>query len=107
MTIDDLQELDLLDGKDEKLIRITGYIGYAPAIRTMPDNFKLMHKLVPILYGDSSDWFGGLQFANFYGLNNIKLDKKNVVSQDLPIVEDNMYNTIRSDGKHILIELKK
>lgn len=106
-TINDLTDLDLLDGESEKKVQIKGTIGYAPSFENMPDDYDMMIRLVPVTFCDSGWYWGYFGFLHYYGLDNIVIDNsEDYRGLDLPVLEDNIYHTIRSDGERILIELK-
>ena len=106
-TIDDLMELGLLDGEETKIVQISGSIHEAPILRNIPQDYPLLDELLPTTYSYSHWQWGGYQFLHYYGLKNIKTDATlELLGFDLPVVLDNQYHTIKSDGKYILIELK-
>ena len=106
-TIDDLIELDLLDEEEQRIIKITGTIGYSPTFDNMPDDYNMMVRLVPVTFCNSGWYWGYYGFAHYYGIENITFESStDWASLDLPVLEDNIYHTIKSDGERILIELK-
>lgn len=106
-TVDDLIHLGLLDGDEVKKVQITGSIGQDITIRNMPQDFQMMNRLIPVTFGDSGWHWGRYEFEFYYGLKNIEFDNSiDLTTYDLPVLEDNIYHTIKSDGKHILIQLK-
>lgn len=106
-TVNDLIRLDLVDGEEVKKVQMIGTIGQDVTIRNMPQDFQMMNRLVPVTFGDSSWHWGRYAFEHYYGLKNIEFDSSiDLTEYDLPVVEDNVYHTIKSDGVHILIELK-
>lgn len=108
MTIDDIMDLELLEGEETKYVQITGSIGHAPAIRNMPEDNVMLRSLVPAAYGNSGWYWGRYGFEHYYNLKNIVFDVTiDLTTYDLPVLLDNQYHTIRSDGKHILIEVKE
>lgn len=110
--IDDLTEAHLLEGEAKKTVQLHGSIGHAPFFQHMPQDYQILKRLVPVqLDGDPGWGWGGYQFTYFYGLE----DRMNWTAWDtsvdltkmnLPIVEDNIYHTIRADDEYVLIELK-
>ncbi len=106
-TIDDLMELGLLDGEETKIVQISGSIHEAPALRNMPQDYTMLDELIPTTYSYSHWHWGGYQFFHYYGLKNVVSDTSlELLNFDLPVLLDNQYHTIKSDGKYILIELK-
>lgn len=106
VTIDDLMDSGILDETEGKTWQITGSIGYAPAIRNMPQNYQILNRLVPVTFRNSSWYWGTYGFMNYYGLPYIPIDYTNdYTSMDLPVIVENVYHTISSDGTAILIDL--
>jgi hypothetical protein len=96
----------ILDETEGKTWQITGSIGYAPAIRNMPQNYQILNRLVPVTFRNSSWYWGTYGFMNYYGLPYIPIDYDNdYTSMDLPVIVENVYHTISSDGTAILIDL--
>ncbi len=110
--IDDLTEAHLLEGETVKTVQISGSIGLAPFFRNMPKDYNILQRLVPVQFNGDAGWgWGGYQFTYFYGLQDkMKWTGWDTSIQmtelDMPIVEDNIYHTIRAEGDYVLIELK-
>ena len=74
----------------------------------MLDGFKILNKLVATTFEEEMTW-DGRYFYNYFGRKNMKPEwvwEEDYKQLELPIVMDTMYHTIKSDGEHILIELK-
>ena len=105
-TIDDLTESGILEEPGEKTLRVTGTIGYAPAIRNMPQDYQILNRLVPIAFQDSAWYWGTYGFTNYYGLPYIPVVMEgNYQDMGLPVLVQNSFHTIASDGEHIWIHL--
>ena len=102
--LDSIEELDLLDGT---MIQIKGDIGKAPTISNMPQNYQILNRLVPNTFGQESCWTK-YYFYHYFNLDDywLELQTLDLDSMDLPIVKDGKYQTIRSDGTYVLIDLK-
>ena len=111
--IDDLKDSHLLDGETKKTVQFSGTIGYAPAFNHMPQDYHMLKRLVPVPLSGGVGWgWGSYQFAYFYGLEEHMAwagwdNDLDLTLLDLPVVEDNVYHTIRADSEYILIELKE
>lgn len=106
ITIDDLIESGILDEPGEKTMRISGSIGYAPAIRHMPQDFQILNRLVPITFQDSEEYWGTYGFKNYYGLSGVRVvSSGDYWEMDLPVIARSPYHTIYSDGEVIWLNL--
>lgn len=106
--VEDLNELDIMKTDNTKTVQITGTIGYSPIIQNMPDNYEMLHRLVPKGFYGGVYW-GGYKFMNYYNLKNVVWNEstgEDISGYDLPVLKDTMYHTIKGNEKYILIELK-
>ena len=105
--IDDLKDLDILNDTIHNKAQISGTIGRAPAIENMPQNYKLLNRLVPITFCNSSYLWGRMQFENYYKLDRLIWDNSfDFTEDDLPILKDTIYHTIKGNERKLLIILK-
>lgn len=108
--INDLNDLDIMASDETKIVQLDGSIGYAPAIRHMPEDYKILKRLVPVQF--KADWiFGEYQFFHYYRLKKVKWNQPkkssiDLTTYDLPVLKDTMYHTIRGNDNYVLIELK-
>ncbi|MBR3770247.1 MAG: glucosyltransferase domain-containing protein [Lachnospiraceae bacterium] len=106
-TIDDLKNLEMFRTDETKTVQIIGSIGRAPALRSLPQDYQMLNRLVPVTFGDSSWGWGRYGFQNYYGIKNIVFDETvDLTTHDLPILVDNMYQTIYGADNYILIKVK-
>ena len=106
ITIDDLLDSDILTEPGQKTLRVSGSIGYAPAVRHMSREFKVLNRLVPISFADSADYWGTYGFINYYGLEGIQVVQTgDYWDMDLPVIARSPFHTICSDGEAIWINL--
>ena len=106
VTIDDLMDSGVLEGPGEKTLRVTGSIGYAPSIRNMPQDFQILNRLVPITFQDSAYYWGIYGFMNYYGFSGANIVfTGDYWDMDLPVIVNNAYNMIASDGEAIWVNL--
>lgn len=106
--ISDLNSLDITNDQEKKNLKIIGSIGNAPVIRQMPDDYKLVDKLVPDILVGSGWYWGSYYFMHYFNLQNAfdYNDSIDMEKMNLPVLKDNIYHTIRGNDKYILIELK-
>lgn len=105
-TIDDLKTLNLLN-EQPIYVQVTGSIGYAPSLRNIPAYYQMLNRLIPITFQNSSNSWGIYGFHNYYNLKNIVLTNENLTDQNLPILLDNVFETIYGKENIILIHLKE
>ena len=106
--IDDLKELEAMEGDREKVVQITGSIGYHSVIKNMPQDYQMLNRLLPINFQSSGWSWGRYGFDRYYGLKNIIWDSgMDLTGYDLPVIKDTIYHTIRGRENLILIELKE
>ena len=99
-------ESGVLEGPGEKTLRVTGSIGYAPSIRNMPQDFQILNRLVPIMFQDSAWYWGVYGFMNYYGFSGANIVfTGDYWDMDLPVIVNNAYNMIASDGEAIWVNL--
>ena len=106
LVIDDLVENGFIE-KDSKITtRITGSIGYAPAIENSPADYKMLRRLVPVNFRDSTWYWGHYSFTRYYDLNNLQVVTTEIPSgESLPIISDNALHTIRGNEEYLWIDL--
>lgn len=104
--IDDLNDCGLLSEDQPITVHIMGEIEKAPIIRNMPQDYKIMNRLLPLDFGGPNCW-SSYYFSHFYGISNMEVDDNEYEGDlDLPIVSDNVFQTIRSEGGTVLVQLK-
>ena len=105
--IDDMKDLDILNDTIYNRAQISGTIGRAPAIENMPQDYNVLNRLIPVTFRNSSYLWGRVQFENYYKLDRLIWDEKfDFTKDDLPVLKDNIYHTIKGDNRRILIILK-
>ncbi len=111
--LDDLKDMDIMtpENSHEKIsIQFSGAIGYAPAIKHMPKDSKIMEQLIPPPL--SKFRYNELyQFFFYYKLKHIRRNLPQDSGVDfktyhLPVLKDTIFHTIRGKDGCILIELK-
>lgn len=112
LVLQDLNELPEMNSGAFRVVDVQGDIGYAPVVKRIPDNQRILSRLVPTLFS-GEDW-GENYIYCFYGIQNIAmledgsyiLDHTDITKLDLPVIKDTMFHTIRADNDHMVIELK-
>ena len=118
-----LQDLSALypdKDKDENkiTIQLKNTIGYTPVVKNIAIHNPVIYRLVPQKLSENSVWddfyyLDYFNFASFQATANLKRTTKDNESyidfntMDLPVVLKTYYHTIRSDGKHVLVELNE
>ena len=106
MVANDLNDLEIMKTDTVKKLQLSGDMGYSPSIRQKPMDYQLLYRMIPSTL--CGDWYwGAYRLVNYYGIPNVEwyIDA-DLVSEDLPVLVDSMYHTIRGDDSHIYIELK-
>ena len=104
--VSDLSGIEAFANDEEKIVQISGSIGYAPQLRNYPHNYRMLEDLVPITFQDTWNW-GSYSFFHLFDMRNIAEDsEQDLREMDLPLVKESMYNSIYGDGEHFLIVLK-
>ena len=106
LVILDLQEMEAFQSDTPVTVQLSGSIGNAPALRNMPQNYQMLNRLIPDTFGGGDD-LTQYGFYCYYGMRNVVWNPDvDLREMDLPVVEDNMYHTIRGEGSCVLVELK-
>lgn len=100
----DLNELEIMKTNELKKIQIVGNIGIAPVIASMTDAYPLLERT--IFTGLSEGYWGGYYFYHYLNIPNIEVTTEESQYNNLPIIKDTMYHTIRGNNSNILIELQ-
>ena len=106
LVISDLQEMEAFQSDTPVTVQLSGSIGNAPVLRNMPQNYQMLNRLIPGTFsgGDDLTQYG---FYCYYGMRNVVWNPDvDLREMDLPVLEDNMYHTIRGEGSCVLVELK-
>ena len=104
--IDDLMANGFIE-KDTKITtRITGSIGYAPAIENSPADYLMLRRLIPVNFRDSTWYWGHYSFIRYYDLDNLQVVTTEIPSgESLPLISDNALHTIRGNEEYLWIDL--
>ncbi len=111
--LDDLNDVDIMiSNNDHGAIKIqfSGAIGYAPAIRNIPKDAKILKQLIPsqtsrFRYNELYKFFYYYKLKNVH--RNLPQDSGvDFETYNLPVIKDTMFHTIRGKDNCILIDLK-
>lgn len=107
MVVEDLKDMDVFLGEEPVRVQLSGTVKRAPILYNLPkDTYKMLDFLLPVTFGGADEW-ARYGFYYYYDLQNVFWDKTvDLRKQELPVVKDTMYHTIRAEGTSILIELK-
>jgi hypothetical protein len=93
----------------EPIIFIENSIGFAPVIENINKTYPLIKRLVYVALFGGEDW-GHLLLHHYRFNHRTDYDKKSnnagINGGSLPLLIDNQYHTIRSDGNYFFITLK-
>ena len=103
--LDDLKQLPAFKEDGTVKVKIVGDIGKAPAVRGAIKNCTILRREVPDTLG-SYQW-GRYYLLEYLGLPNAADARSEAFPEDLPVTADNVYETIRAEGKYVQIELKE
>lgn len=106
--VEDIKEWDEFTEDKTMRLRITGSAGFAPTNDTIFPHNKVLLRLIPPTFVDTSlSMFSGLDLMFFYGLDNLQIDLAyDVEKEALTLIEDNVYHTIWGNSEYIWVELK-
>ena len=106
LVISDLQEMEAFRSDTPVTVQLSGSIGKAPVLWNMPQNYQMLNRLIPDTFGGGDD-LTQYGFYCYYDLQNVVWNPDvDLRKMDLPVLEDNMYHTIRGEGSYVLVELK-
>lgn len=104
-TITDLKDIEIFKNEESIKIQITGTIDKSKIVKNMSTKYGILNRIIPVTFSNSNWTWGKKEFEEYYGLKKFEwvnfLDKN-----DLPMVIDNIYNTIKVKDNCVLIELK-
>ena len=104
MVVNELNDLELMNKDSNKMIKIEGTMGFAPAIENMPDKYKNFVKRIII-----QPYWDNYYLGNSFKLKNTYVySDDNEVIYDLELVKDTMYYSIsvNEDYNFILLKFK-
>ncbi|MEE1218835.1 MAG: glucosyltransferase domain-containing protein [Ruminococcus sp.] len=105
--ISDLKDIEVLNNENSVSVQVEGTVDFAPSVNEMINNYKVLERLVPVLFSDGRYTYkGDVQLINNYYLNITREDSSDLTELNLPVIKDTKYHTIKASDQHILIELK-
>lgn len=104
--IEGMNDLDIFSDDKKTIVQLKGNVGKSPIINNMPQDYQMLNRLVPTMFGDVWIW-NECYFFNYFDLKNIVEDNSiNLQALDLPVLKNTMYYTIKGNEDYALIELK-
>ena len=104
--IQDLSDLEEQLDDNNRYVQFTGSIGYAPVVHRSIKKMPILKRLVSVSLEEGNERWNSFGFFRFYGIRRINYSNNDLTGMNLPVMKDSMYQTIRSDGTNILVELK-
>ncbi len=106
LVIEDLNDMEVFTSDAPVTVQISGSIGKTPILDNMPQDYEMLHRLVPETFSGEDD-LTQYRFFCYYDLRNVQQDNGiDLRERNLPVIKDTMYHTIRGAEDLILIELK-
>ncbi len=104
MVISDLNEIVVDDAP--RTIQTTGSIGFSPVILHMPQNYKILDRLLMPTYSKYVPWMA-YKVTLQSGISNLVYDENaDLVNMGLPILKETALYNIYGDSENILVEFK-
>ncbi|MBR3263651.1 glucosyltransferase domain-containing protein [Candidatus Saccharibacteria bacterium] len=104
MVISDLNEI--MVGDAPRTIQTTGSIGFSPVILHMPQDYKILDRLLMPTYSRYVPWMA-YKVTLQNGISNLVYDESvDLVSMGLPMLKETALYNIYGDSKNILVEFK-
>ena len=102
--IDDLDQCSALQSAEPLDLKITGSIGYAPAVDNLAKEFPMVEELILVMFEE--DYFGEFSLKEHYGLPaftyRVPTDEE---LANLPMIAESYYHTIYANDRIIWIDL--
>ncbi|MDO4295739.1 MAG: glucosyltransferase domain-containing protein, partial [bacterium] len=105
--IDDLTDIPDFSTKEEKIVQLSGNVGYAPVIENMPKDYNILRRLVPVTFGENWHW-AGYKFYHYYNMKHIvwNPDETMELTSDWNALQESMYHTIYQQANRFIVQLK-
>lgn len=106
MVMEDLNDLEVFQEQEKVKLRLTGGIGLAPILENMPQDYQMLNRLVPESFAGGDD-LSEYRFRYYYGLQDYAgHGTTETCPDDMPILKDGIFHTIRGEDGCVLVELK-
>ena len=106
MVIGDLNELAIMRDEKMKNIQVSGNLGFAPAILHMPQEYKILDRLLMPSFSEYVPWMAA-RITGQSGMSNLVYDETvNLEELDLPVIKKTVFYEILEDKENILIKFK-
>ena len=102
-----MEDLNQLPKTQERMdLRLSGGIGMAPVLGNLPQNYRILNRLIPETFGGGDD-LTEYRFYEYYGIGAfMDYGKENLATEEMILWRDTLYHSIYVKDEHILVELK-
>lgn len=103
--IDDLTDLEVMKTGGTVELKVVGSIGYAPVVRNMPSDSKMLKRLLRVQLDDSQTAWGDYLLLNYYGLP-VTRASETFGLEELYLESNTTYHAIYTNDTQVLVYLK-
>lgn len=106
--INGLNDLEIMNRKNLKTVKLIGSVGKSPVIENMPKNYgNIIERLVSQTFGGNSMW-NEYYFKNYFKLKNVSVNYTAKIPKDkFKVEKDTMFYKIESNSEDfVIIRLK-
>lgn len=106
MVVSELNRLPIMQDGVAKHIQVTGNLGYAPSVRNIPQNYKIIERLLMPSFSEYVPWTN-YRVAEISGLPNLIFDETiDLKEKGLPLLKETVFFDIFGDKENILVVFK-
>lgn len=106
MVISDLNGLDVMREGMMKHIQVSGNLGFAPVILHMPQEYKILDRLMMPSFSEYVPWMAA-RITGQSGMSDLVYDETvDLREKDLPVIKKTVFYDILGDTENILVVFK-
>ena len=106
MVIGDLNEMSIMQDGEPKYIKVSGNLGFSPVILHMPQEYKILDRLLMPSYSEYVPWMA-TKITEQSGLPNLIFDERVEFDKEkMQILKKTVFYDIYGDDEHILVQFK-
>ena len=106
MVISDLNEMPMMMDGNTKRIQVSGNLGFSPVILHMPQNYKMLDRLLMPSFSQYVPWMA-TKITEQSGIPNLVFDEGiDLRKEDLPVLKETVFYDILGDEDDILVVFK-
>ena len=106
MVISDLNSLPIMQDDTVKHIQVSGNLGFSPVILHMPQNYKILDRLLMPSFSQYVPWMAA-KITTRSGMANLVYDESiDLTEKDLPVLKETVFYDILGDKENILVVFK-